>query len=292
MTVSVIGGDKRLFYLVKSFLKQGCRRINVYCVDGSAVFMDEERIRVCGSVSEALSGADIVISSIPFSRDGTYVNSVQKESLTVSEFTEAACKESCARLRWFFAGVIPESVASRLTECGIAVHDLNKRDDFAIYNAIPTAEGCVQYIMENMSKTIHGSDILIIGSGRVGKVTANVLNALGARVAISSRKSSDKALLEASGIMSCGYDEINTYLRRADAVINTVPAKVLTARNLSNISSGCLRVDLASGGCFEDAVFLPALPGKVAPESAATYINNVIVNIVTEAEGGVVLNGE
>ncbi len=42
------------------------------------------------------------------------------------------------------------------------------RDDVAILNSIPTAEGIIQRAMELSDITIHGSQALVLGMGRCG----------------------------------------------------------------------------------------------------------------------------
>lgn len=46
---------------------------------------------------------------------------------------------------------------------------LFERDDVAIYNSIPTAEGTLMLAIQYTDFTIHDSNIMILGFGRVGK---------------------------------------------------------------------------------------------------------------------------
>ena len=80
----------------------------------------------------------------------------------------------------------------------------------------------------------------------------------------------------------CGYD----------LVVNTVPARVLSEKELRDLKPGCLVIDLASkpGGVdFEAAtrlgvraIWALSLPGKVAPVSAGRAIKNTIYNMLSE----------
>lgn len=47
--------------------------------------------------------------------------------------------------------------------------DILKQEDLTVLNAIPTAEGAIQIAMEKSLKTIHGSNCLIMGFGRIRK---------------------------------------------------------------------------------------------------------------------------
>lgn len=42
-----------------------------------------------------------------------------------------------------------------------------------VANAVPTAEGAVQVAMEELPFTLHSARVLILGFGRVGKLTAH-----------------------------------------------------------------------------------------------------------------------
>ena len=153
-------------------------------------------------------------------------------------------------------------------------------DELAIYNSIPTAEGTIYYIMKNTEHTIHDANIHVIGAGRCGETLAKSMRALGANVSISSRNPALVARLFESGIPVIKTDEQT--LREADVIINTVPALMLGRNQLQHVKKEAYIADIASapGGvdfkCAEElgikAELLPALPGIVAPKTAASYL--------------------
>jgi len=156
-------------------------------------------------------------------------------------------------------------------------------DELAIYNSIPTAEGTILYIMQNTETTIHGANIHIIGAGRCGETLAKSLRALGANVSISTRNPSLAARMFESGIPVVA--DIDS-LPKADVVVNTIPALMLHRDNLTLLKQDAYIADIASapGGVdFEAAAayglkaeLLPALPGIVAPKTAALYLARFI----------------
>ena len=163
-------------------------------------------------------------------------------------------------------------------------------DEIAIYNSIPTAEGTIFYIMQNTEHTIHGANVYIIGAGRCGETLAKSLQALGANVQISSRNPSLVARLFESGIPAALTEE--KALREADVIINTVPALMLGCEQLRQVKKEVYIADIAStpGGVdFEyakklgiKAELLPALPGIVAPKTAASYLAQFIKRKIEE----------
>ena len=62
-------------------------------------------------------------------------------------------------------------------EAGVELVDYYARPELAIYNAIPTAEGCIGILMKERSRTLWGSSILLTGFGPVGQALGAVLNA-------------------------------------------------------------------------------------------------------------------
>lgn len=157
-------------------------------------------------------------------------------------------------------------------------------DEIAIYNSIPTSEGTILYIMQNTEFTIHGANIHVIGAGRCGETLAKNLKSLGADVSISSRNPSLVSRMFESGIRVVATDELS--LRAADVIINTVPAMMLSRKELDYVKKDAYIADIASAPGGVDfayaselgikAELLPALPGIVAPKTAAYYLSSFI----------------
>ena len=161
-----------------------------------------------------------------------------------------------------------------------------------IANALPTAEGAVQLAMEHLPITIHGSKVLVIGFGRVGRLTAQRFQALGAKVSVAARKYEQLAWAQAMGLGGEHLAHLRGWLCGYDLIVNTVPARVLGREELEDVKSDCLILDLASkpGGVDLGAagelgltvVWALALPGKVAPVTAGAAIKDTIYNMLRE----------
>ena len=190
------------------------------------------------------------------------------------------------------AGMVGEHIAALAAGRGIVLHDYFAREELAVANAVPTAEGAIQIAMEELPITLHGARALVLGCGRVGRALAGRLAALGARVGVAARKWADLAWAESWGFTPVPMEELEGYLGVWDLVINTIPAPVLHRRALAALCPDCLVVDLASkpGGVdFEAAarmgvraIWTLSLPGKVAPVTAGRSIKSAIYNILHE----------
>ena len=49
------------------------------------------------------------------------------------------------------------------------MYDLLKDDELTILNAIPTVEGAIKIAIDEREETIHESNVLVCGYGRIGK---------------------------------------------------------------------------------------------------------------------------
>ncbi len=159
-------------------------------------------------------------------------------------------------------------------------------------NALPTAEGALQLAMESTDRTILGSRCLVIGYGRIGRLLADRLLALGAEVTVSARKYGDLAWIDAWGCRSVRTNALAEQLDRFDVIFNTAPALILDGARLRETREDCVIIELASapGGVdLEEArrlgrqvIQAPGLPGKVAPRSAAAAVRDSIYHILEE----------
>lgn len=180
-----------------------------------------------------------------------------------------------------------------LTHHGAQVRDLYGTEPMTTANAISTAEGAIQLAMDYAPITLHGSQCLVIGFGRIGKILARKLHGLSACVSVAARKPTDLALAEAMGLQTDLTGQYLHGLKQYDFIFNTVPATVLTEDHLDMLSSDCLLMELASlpGGfsqeyCKEhkiNYIFAPGLPGRCAPKSAgAIYAQNILDDLGRE----------
>ena len=130
----------------------------------------------------------------------------------------------------------------------------------------------------------------VTGYGKVGKVLASTLKALGADVTVFARKEQDFAYAYTKSIKSAGYDNLKEGLNDFDVLINTVPVKVIDKEVMLHLNPDCLLIETASapfGMDFQAAKELAfevikagSLPGKVAPRTAGEIIGRSILPII------------
>ncbi len=161
-----------------------------------------------------------------------------------------------------------------------------------IAKPLPTAEGALAAAMAATDRTIQESRCLVIGFGRIGKLLACRLRGLAAQVAVSARRQEHLAWIRALGYAPLRTDRLEGRLRPFHLIFNTVPALVLDRKRLEEIRPDCVIIDVASspGGVdFSAARELGiaalqelALPGRVAPLTAARAVRDAIGYILEE----------
>lgn len=191
-----------------------------------------------------------------------------------------------------YTGIANEYLRSQCNKYQISLIPLMERNDIAIYNSIPTVEGTLMMAIQNTDITIHRSNCMVLGLGRVGMSLARALDALGAYVTVCVRKPEDLARIYEMGLIPLELKDLKNHVNNMDILFNTVPHKIITADVIANLKPSTLIIDLASkpGGVdfrFAEkrgikAILAPGLPGIVAPKTAGQIIANTIARLLKE----------
>ena len=231
----VAGGDPRQAALAALLADDG-HSVHTYALEQGAGTKCEPSL-------DGADRADCVVLPLPAAgADGKLNTPLSADSHELPEVLDALRPGQLV-----CAGMAGEGLKRMAEERDLVLRDYFAREELAVLNAIPTAEGAIQIAMEELPITLHDARVLVVGCGRLGKALAPRLRALGARVWL------------------CSYD----------LVFNTVPARILGVEELAALKEGALVIDLASrpGGVDMDAaaalgvrvIWALSLPGKVAP---------------------------
>ncbi len=272
-TFLILGGDNRSLYLGEYLENQGFK-VCYYAFNHTECY---------NSLEEAMNSSNVIILPLPFTKDRLTLNTpLFDDRVLISDIVALLSNK-----KMVFGGQLPNSFCEELDSRNCPYCDYFLLDELAIYNAVPTAEGVVQVLIEELPITIHGMKCAILGYGRVGKVMANTLSSLGAEVTVFARKQSAFAEIYASSLKYEHFDELSTETNDFDVVINTVPVKVLGDTQLSKLNPDCVLVEVASapfGIDFQSAkekafkvIKAGSLPGKVAPKTAGEIIGRSIL---------------
>lgn len=283
---AIIGGDLRIIKLAKILAAEG-NKVYTYGLEKAEELKNIENIIFCEKLNKAIQDTEIVIGPIPFSSNGKDINSPFSENtISIRELMHVI------NAKILIAGSIAPEIYDLANDEYIEIIDIMKREELAVLNTISTAEGAIEIAISNTNKIIHGSDVLILGFGRIGKVLARKMAGLSAKVTCAARKDEDLAWIKAYGHRATNINALGENLSQYDLIINTVPHLILTSDRLQNVNEECLLIDLASnpGGIDKKVakdrglklIWALALPGKVAPVTTAEFIKDTIYNILKE----------
>lgn len=282
--IAVIGGDLRIIKLSEMLAKDGFE-VYVYGMEN----INKENVIECKSIEEVVNKTDIVVGPIPLSSNGETINAPFSNAKIYLEKLVENLEDKI-----FIAGSIKQEF-NKLTEGKkIQVIDILKREELSVLNSISTAEGAIQIAINETSKTLHGTNVLVMGFGRIGKILAKMLDGIGANVSCEARKNTDLAWIKAYGYKPININELSDNLGNNDIIINTIPYVLLDKENITKIKKDALVIDLASapGGVDKEAIkqaqikfiWALSLPGKVAPITSAQFIQETLYNIMKEIE--------
>ncbi|MCQ2514870.1 MAG: dipicolinate synthase subunit DpsA [Ruminococcus sp.] len=278
----IAGGDKRQLFLAKS-ISDNCYDVQL---GGFEKLKSTGSLVLC-DMKTMFAESDAIIFPVPSVRADHSINtpfSYESYYIDNEDILLIKNKPIFISMKENFLRAYPQLQSAEL-------YDYSAEEEFAILNALPTAEGAIEVAMTEYEGTISGSKTLIVGYGRIGKLLSNKLKVLGSEVTVAARSKSDLAYIKALGYGVRNTNQLKS-VKGFDMVFNTVPAKIFDKDLLMNTDRNTLIIDLASlpGGVdFEiakqnkiDAVRALSLPGKTSPKTAGEIIKTVIFNIIEE----------
>lgn len=281
-TFAIIGGDQRQIAMAESILDDGYK---VNAVGFEKTELKKGIIKT--DMDNAIKKSKYIILPLPAVTKNNCLNA------PYAEF-EIKVNDDFARKMYekkVFCGMDSKLKLTSDIWNNIDLRDYSKKEEFAIKNAVPTAEGAIEIAMHEYGGTINGSRCLVVGYGRIGKILSSMLKGIGANVTVSARKSEDLVWIKIFGYNTILTRKISSN-HNFDIIFNTVPALIFDELVLKNVAQNSIIIDLASmpGGVdFEAAERLKiktiqalGLPGKVAPKTAGEIIKNTIYNMIEE----------
>jgi len=288
LRVAVVGGDQREWEVIAALRQAGA---HVRCIGLPApsrrTGLDIQQGR---DLAATLSGCQAAVAPLSGTDPSGFVRRCAPDSPPLR--LDAANLSRMAPGGVLFIGTAVPFVRQAAAETGVRIVETEDDDELAILNSVPTAEGAVQLALERLPITIHGSRCTVLGFGRCGLTLALLLHRLGADVTVVARSDAQRARAESLGLAARPLERMAEALARADAVFNTVPARVLDRDMLAATRPDVVIIDVAAepGGVdFEAAQALEreahlalGLPGKTAPLSAGRILARCLLRMLAE----------
>lgn len=275
MKIGFIGGDLRQLTLMKCFKKDG-HTVKIYGYDNV-----EDSV---GSLKE-LGSCEVLVFPVPTcSGDGIFAPFCESK-IHIDDIDLVGC-----RLIFYAGG--NDLFNKKLVGSGALCINYLKDESLVQKNAIATAEGTLEILINETAETVFGSKVLVTGYGKVAKAVSKMLTSLGASVTIAARRKEALAEAYCDGHKGVNISKLPNVIGEYDVVINTVPSLVIDGEVLMNINDSSLIVDLASkpGGVDfalakdmnKRVIWALGIPGKVAPVTSGKIIYETLSDIMKE----------
>lgn len=284
--LAVIGGDARQLEII--------RRLTELDAKLSLIGFEQLDHAFTGAVKEKIDEVDftdidaIILPVAGTGLDGQVDTIFSNEKVYLTEETLLETPSHCT----VYSGISNTYLDGIAKKADRRLVQLFQRDDVAIYNSIPTAEGTIMMAIQHTDFTIHGSKIIVLGLGRVGMTVARTFDALGAHVKVGARKTEHKARITEMSLTPFDLKDLEEEVKNCDICINTIPYMIVTASVISKMPPHTLVIDLASKPGGTDfryaekrgikALLAPSLPGIVAPRTAGQILANVLSRVLKE----------
>lgn len=284
--IGFIGGDKRIVHLIEMYSNEDYN-IRIYGFE-KYHFTHKNNIIICNNISEVIINSDIIIGPVPFTSNYETLNApFSANNININDILIEMKPNQL-----LICGRVDVKLQEMIHENSVRYVDILSREEFAVLNAISTSEGALQIAMEHTNCTLHNSEVLVLGFGRIGKILCKMLDGIGAKVYCEARKYSDLAWIKAYGYTPILLNDLDENISRFHLFINTIPYIVFDKDKIDKMHHDSIFIDLASkpGGIDLDyakekqikTILGLSLPGKVAPYTAANHMKETIDNIIGE----------
>lgn len=275
-SISIIGGDMRQIYLANMFLKE--KDVFIY---GNYSSLLNSRVNNASSLEEAVKKSNIIVCPIPFSKDNVHLyTSTCDKKIHYKELFSYMTPD-----KYILSGPYSKEVKEYAKANNVNIIDIASTDQFAVLNAVPTAEGVISIMINDSEITLANSKCLILGYGKCGNVIARLLKGFNMDITIAARNTKLMiAGIDGYKTIDIQKDKIN--LEDYNFVINTVPIEIMNISSIKKLED-YMFIDIANtyddtNNKFENA---RGIPGKYSPKTAAKTIFNVILDILNQ--GGI-----
>lgn len=269
MNILILGGDKRLVELKKKLEKNNH---NV-----KSLFLNYKD----NSIND-INEFDTVFLPIPFLKNNFLNAPFHNEPISVDYILNML-----KNFKGTIIGGLNDSSENLLSQNNLKFLNILKDEKFTLINAIITAEGTIQKLINESDISLFESKVCILGYGRVSKALARRLDPLCENLTIYNNPSINYIYSKVDKINSKTIDNFPFDSKNFNIIVNTIPSLIINKEIINNLNPSCLIVDLASipGGVdFKYAeekniktIHYLGIPGKVSSKSAAKAMYNFIL---------------
>ncbi len=268
-----VGGDKRQKYAAEMLASKA--QVNVI----GECYSNCVGCNICNNIAKALHNCGVIVLPLPV---GKMENVVGFDEL----ISAINGKEALV-----LGGKFSQYMKQILLENEIKSLDYYEDEAFALKNAYLTAEGALSYAMNAYDGDLKTARIGIIGYGRIGSALGELLRGLLCRnITVFARREEALVVACERGLSRSFISPDTVY--DLDLIFNTVPTRVISDKQILEMTSDTVLIELASmpGGFDSDiaeqsgvkVIKAQGIPGVYAPRTAGRILAETITELLTK----------
>jgi len=235
----VLGGDARETETLRLLKKHGAVIEAYGCPPGAEAVLGRPQ---AASLEQALQGANLIILPIPLpALDGKLYAPESPQPIYLDNET---LKPAASAI--LITGVATPAVKTAAVELGLHLHEYERDEELMMLRAPAIAEAAVCVAIQNSLVTIHQSNVLIVGFGRIGSVLGNLLAAMHAHCYTATPLPIERARAYQAGFNVHGLNELPQLIGEMAIVFSTVPTTVVTRDVLARVAPDAVVIDMAA----------------------------------------------
>lgn len=284
--ILIAGGDPRQLGAIEGLSNAGA---TVYLAAFDQLEKEFERVTKVDLADVDFSILDAILLPVyGLKENGRVESAFSEQDLFLTKDLIAKTPSHCV----IYSGVWTDYLKETVAATNRKMVEIYALDEVSILNSIPTVEGALMLAIQHTPSTIHGSNVVIIGFGRVGQTAARMFSAIGAKVKVGARKRTDLARIQEMGLQGFHTNDLAEAVIDADLCLNTVPHLLITSQVIDSLPDHSFILDISSqqgGTDFAYAkekgiktMWAHGLPGKTAPKTGGKILADVLTRLMVE----------
>jgi dipicolinate synthase subunit A len=249
LVIAVVAGDRREQEIARLAAATGAevRAFGFPWPEGGI-----PNVRLAPDAKSALAGAHIALFPIPgIAEDGALF----APQCPVRIVPDREMLSGMRKPAHIILGQADSNLKALGAALGVTLHEYEHDVDLMFLRGPAIVEGLLKVMIENTDITLHKSRVCVVGQGTIGSLVTRYMVALGAHTHVAARNKVQRAAAYAAGAESHTLEELESLAPRLDAIVSTVPARVVGHAVIEKLPQHALIVDLAAppGGVDREA---------------------------------------
>ncbi len=235
----VLGGDARETETLRLLKQHGAAIEGHGCPPSAEAVLGRPQ---AATLEQALDGAELIILPIPLpALDGSLYAPESPRPIVLDRQTLRPAAGATV-----ITGVASPALKDAAAELGLRLHEYERDEELMMLRAPAIAEAAVCVAIQNSLVTLHQSNVLVVGFGRIGAVLGGLLAAMHARCTTATPLPLERARAYQAGFEVHGLDELPDLIGRMPITFATTPVTVVTRDVLARVAPDALVVDMAA----------------------------------------------